>query len=83
MTIENPLDYRDRDLRDINAYLQYNPVPALLDATGAELFHHRILLERWLDLVNTELHRRYPGFGEAGAQGPRPISMALPTETLP
>jgi len=83
MTIENPLDYRDRDLRDINAYLQYNPVPALLDATGAELFQLRILLERWLDLVNTELHRRYPGFGEAGVQGPRPNLHALPTETRP
>lgn len=83
MTTQNPLPSPSRDLREINHYLTHNPAAALLDATGAELFHHRILLERWLELVNVELHRRYPGFGENGAQGPRPLSMALPTETRP
>lgn len=81
MTLRNPLPTPSRDLREVNHYLSPGADLALRDATGAELFEHRILLERWLNQVNTELHRRYPGFGTAGDDpAPRPISLT-PAET--
>jgi len=54
-------------LRDLILHLDHQPTTALLaEATGAEIFWLRQVLDRWQRLAQRELIQRYPVFAENG-----------------
>lgn len=54
-------------LRDLILHLDHQPATALLaEATGAEIFWLRQVLDRWQRLAQRELIARYPLFAEDG-----------------